>query len=95
MHAIITQGLYISNPLFEGQKRFSKEFFFVNLWPCMVKYEGYNGAGTIYKNLEFGPLSYVTKSVLLKREHKKYLSLIGYMPSLLMVFLSLPLNNLP
>ena len=28
MHAIITRGLYILNSLFEGQKRFFKEFFF-------------------------------------------------------------------
>ena len=27
MRAIITHGLYILNPLFEGQKRFFKEFF--------------------------------------------------------------------
>ena len=27
-HAIITRGLYIFNPLFEGQKCFFKEIFF-------------------------------------------------------------------
>ena len=30
MRAIITRGLYIFYPLFEGQKRFFKEFFSVN-----------------------------------------------------------------
>ena len=28
MHTIITRGLYILNPLFEGQKTFLKEVFF-------------------------------------------------------------------
>ena len=33
MRAINPHGLYIFNPLFEGQKRFLRGFFFVKLWP--------------------------------------------------------------
>ena len=30
--AIITRGLYTFYPIFESQKRFFKEFFFVKFW---------------------------------------------------------------
>ena len=36
MRAIITRGLYILNPLFEGQKRFSRTFFQKILPLCMI-----------------------------------------------------------
>ena len=36
MHPIITRGLYILNSLFEGQKRFFKEFFFQKILPLSI-----------------------------------------------------------
>ena len=57
--AIITRGLYTFYPLFEVQKRFFKEFFFLKFWPYvwlvfksgLKSRAGYDGARTVNKIL--------------------------------------------
>ena len=60
--AIITRGLYILNPLFEGQKRFFQGFFrkfcpyvWLVFKSGLLSRAGYNGARTVYllKDVEF------------------------------------------
>lgn len=62
MFAVITHGLYIFYPLFEGKKRFFKEFFFrkfcLYVWlvfrSSLLSRVGYDGARPVYYCAQYG-----------------------------------------
>jgi hypothetical protein len=87
MRAIITRGLYTFYPIFEGQKRFLKELFFVKFWPYVwlvfksgfKSRAGYSGARTVPKIFRVWAKKFTAQQLKLENNVKNTRCLFYYL----------------